>query len=132
MNYKSIVVLLFSLFCSNLFFGQAYVKFNQDPPKQILRKSSVIENIEIKYNIPKSGYMYVALLRNDIPIGNTIVPVKRGKRVVLCNIYIWEDKTLKLKGDYKYVINIWEGEKDSFQTRILDPVEYGGVEVVKK
>ncbi len=128
MNFKYIILFL-GLFYSNVFFGQAYVKFH-NIPTEIKQKSAFVQGLKIKYNLPKKGFMYVSLLRNDIAIGNAVVPVKRGKRIVDCNITVWEEKNLKKKGDYKYRINVWEGAKDTFSERMVDPIEFSSITVV--
>ncbi|WP_010182415.1 hypothetical protein [Aquimarina agarilytica] len=129
-EFKLIITLFVLLFTSSML-SQPYVRFDKQPPTQIVQKTKVVEGFFIEYNVPTNGYLYLALSRDNASIGNCVLPVKRGKRKVFCSIFIWDEKTLKVKGDYKYTLDIWKGAKDSFREKMVPQVVFDNVEVTR-
>ncbi len=114
-------------------FGQKYVKYVTPPPTEIPQKSGYINNIDVKYNIPEAGYLYLTLFKDSKPVGNSVHKVTRGKRSVRCNIFIWDGgKSITKKGEYKYKLEIYKGPENDFNEKIIDAPDITEIKIVKK
>lgn len=127
--YKILTVTL--LLISSQSFAQAYVKFEETPPMEIGVKDKYIKNIKIKYNVPTRGQLYVTLLKDGKGIGNATMEVTRGKRIVKCNIAIWEDQIISKKGKYEYRLLVLKKKKD-WNNVLVKAKVVKGVKAIKK
>ncbi len=130
-TYK--ILLGVMLFFASPIFSQEYVKYITKPPTEIAQKTSFINNIDVKYNIPTSGYLYLTLFKDNKPVGNCVKKVTRGKRMVKCDIFIWDGgKSITKKGKYFYKLEIYKGSQNDFSNKLTNaPIIYN-IKVVKR
>ncbi len=120
-----------SLLLSSSAVAQPYVKFEEQPPMEITIKERFIKNIKIKYNTPSNGVLYLTLLKDGEGIGNSKHKVTRGKRILNCNITIWDDKEITKKGDYTYKLLILPKD-NSWKNPIAKAKPITGVKAIKQ
>lgn len=112
--------------------AQEYVKYETLPPSIIQQKVDYINGINVKYNIPGSGYLYLTLFKDNKPVGNCVKKVTRGKRIIKCDIFIWDGgKSITRKGNYEYRLEIYEGPENNFNDKITAAPVIKNVKVVK-
>ncbi len=101
-----------------------------EPPLMKLPQKDFIDGYKIKYKAKKKGHIYLVLYKNGSPIGNSVIPVKKGSGIIETSIAIWDGKKVLTSGNkYSYFIKMHAAPYHIFENLVAESPIVKGVKV---